>query len=93
MVEPLVACCVLLWFCVGSGQLAPGCHHKVFGAASNVVYSYAGPSLTGVNHRAGNMDLGNPGDGMESDEWRRKNSEAAQIAPAPNLRSRSLVVL
>lgn len=39
-------------------HLAPGCHHKVFGAASNVVYSYAGPSLTGVNHRAGNMDLG-----------------------------------
>ena len=23
-----------------------------------MVYSYAGPSLTGVNHRAGNMDLG-----------------------------------
>ena len=133
VVEPLVACCVLLWFCVGSGQhwtpqswidmvsisisshfnialhmdvygtqlrgfrlgisiwflellapghlahLAPGCHHKVFGAASNVVYSYAGPSLTGVNHRAGNMDLGMG--------W------SLMSIGAPNLRSRSLVVL
>ena len=72
-------------------HLAPGCRHKVFGAASNVVYSYAGPRLTGVNHRGQH----GPGDGMESDEDLRRNSEAAQTAlrVPVELRLRSLVVL